>query len=643
MKGNTKTNEKRRKKSFIKKLSISSKIIVGFGIVLILMISSAGLFIYNINSVEKQVEIYEYEIIPNDDCIWSIRESLVSQQRYLARALSSTDAQEIKALIDSAEADAVVAAGALDKYEQNQHDSQHADEIAQLKSFMEKNSSYLDEISKILSVRTEQNVQSAYTLFVSQYLPEFEDLDNVIEQLSTDLSNDANEQLLGAQNSKNLAFIILIAYVGVSFVITIIAVLTIRKSIIDPISEIEHVYTELSKGNMQIEINYDSNDELGTMAKLIKKTNNMQNVVFADLIEKFTLMSEGDMRIKIDKDYIGDFAVIKNAIEATAESLNSTLITILNASENVSEGSEQVASGAQALAAGSSEQAASIEVLTAAVEKIAVHAENNSNNVKTATEFVSQADKGIKLSNEYMDQLTESMSNISSSSSQIANITKVIEDIAFQTNILALNAAIEAARAGEAGKGFAVVADEVRNLAAKSADAAKQTEEIIQHSNDTVNEGTRLTAQTANVLREVIEKANLVNVSIVKIEEATFEQTAAIEKIKQGLSQVSAVVQTNAATAEENSATSEEMSAQAVTLRSEIEKFKLNDNTQKKEKPLELSEETWKSELPAGIAETWESEITPEIEKPSKSKLPLERKLESESIYDYKEPKNDKY
>lgn len=584
--------KKEERKSFIKKLSISSKIIVGFGIVLILMLSSAGLFIYNINSVEKQVEIYEYEIIPNDDCIWSIKESLVSQQRYLARALSSTDAQEIKTLIESAEAETAVATGALDKYEQNQYDSEHVEEIAQLRSSIEGNSLQIEEISKILSVRTEQNSQTAYTLFVSQYLPEFENLDNVIGQLSTDVSNDANEQLLSAQHSKNLAFIILIAYVGVSFVITIIAVLTIRKSIIDPISEIEHVYTELSKGNMQIEINYDSNDELGNMAKLIKKTNNMQNVVFADLIEKFTLMSEGDMRIKIDKDYIGDFAVIKNAIEATAESLNSTLITILNASENVSEGSEQVASGAQALAAGSAEQAASIEVLTAAVEKIAVHAENNSNNVKTATEFVSQADKGIKLSNEYMNQLTESMSNVSASSSQIANITKVIEDIAFQTNILALNAAIEAARAGEAGKGFAVVADEVRNLAAKSAEAAKQTEEIIQHSNDTVNEGTRLTAQTANVLREVIEKANLVNVSIVKIEEASFEQTAAIEKIKQGLSQVSAVVQTNAATAEENSATSEEMSAQAVTLRGEIKKFKLNSGTEtEKEEKISVQNE----------------------------------------------------
>jgi methyl-accepting chemotaxis protein len=176
-----------------------------------------------------------------------------------------------------------------------------------------------------------------------------------------------------------------------------------------------------------------------------------------------------------------------------------------------------------------------------------------------------------------MKQLTEAMANIGASSNEITNITKVIEDIAFQTNILALNAAIEAARAGNAGKGFAVVADEVRNLAAKSAEAAKQTAELIRASVATVSEGTQITAPTAEILQNVEEKANLVNKSIVKIDQASAEQAVAIEQIKQGLTQVSSVVQTNAATAEENSATSEEMSAQAATLREEVGKFKLDN------------------------------------------------------------------
>ena len=214
--------------------------------------------------------------------------------------------------------------------------------------------------------------------------------------------------------------------------------------------------------------------------------------------------------------------------------------------------------------------------MSASVTNIAQQAFDNSANVKLATQYVADAIKGISSSNEHMKELTDAMGAIGSASNKIASITKVIEDIAFQTNILALNAAIEAARAGNAGKGFAVVADEVRNLAGKSAEAAKQTAELIQRSADTVAAGTQMTAETAHILKEISAKAMKVNESVSKIERASDEQVSAIEQIKIGLGQVSAVVQTNAATAEENSATSEEMAAQAATLREEVGKFQLN-------------------------------------------------------------------
>ena len=188
-----------------------------------------------------------------------------------------------------------------------------------------------------------------------------------------------------------------------------------------------------------------------------------------------------------------------------------------------------------------------------------------------------QASVGVNDGNDRMEQLSEAMAEISATSDQIANITKVVEDIAFQTNILALNAAIEAARAGSAGKGFAVVADEVRNLAAKSAEAAKQTGTLIESSVLAVERGAELTSETAQALYAVGTSTGEVTDSFEKIEKSITEQTVAIEQIKEGLVQISAVVQTNAATAEENSATSEEMSAQAATLREEIRKFQLAD------------------------------------------------------------------
>ena len=216
-----------------------------------------------------------------------------------------------------------------------------------------------------------------------------------------------------------------------------------------------------------------------------------------------------------------------------------------------------------------------MEELSGAISNVSVQAEQNAANVKEATEYISQVSSSLDYGNTYMQKLEASMKEIQSASEKISKITKVIEDIAFQTNILALNAAVESARAGTAGKGFAVVADEVRNLAAKSAEAAKQTADLIEHSVSTVSEGGKLTGETSVILKDVAEKSEIVNQIIQKIMIASNEQALSIGQINQGLFQVSSVVQTNAATAEESSAASEELDSQAQILKQEIEKFKL--------------------------------------------------------------------
>ena len=385
-----------------------------------------------------------------------------------------------------------------------------------------------------------------------------------------------SEQIAAVEHTERLSLTLIIALAAVSFLLTILVVLLVRRSILNPIREIVRVYGEMAEGKIGAEIQYESRDEIGQMAKLIRKTNTMESRILRDVIGKFTRIAQGDLHIRVDLDYPGDYAALKKAIVDTASAVNRTMQIIDSAAEQVSSGSAQVSSGAQALAAGSSEQAASVEELSASVATIAQHAQENSANVKVATQYVEQAGTGVDTGNEYMERLTKAMENIGSVSGQIANITEVIEDIASQTNILALNAAIEAAHAGVAGKGFAVVADEVRNLAAKSAEAANQTGELIRRSVSTVTEGTQITAQTAQILKDVREKAQQATDSIIKIEQASIEQASAIEQIKQGIMQVSSVVQTNAATAEENSATSEEMSAQAATLRDEVGKFQLD-------------------------------------------------------------------
>ncbi|ADY55500.1 methyl-accepting chemotaxis sensory transducer [Syntrophobotulus glycolicus DSM 8271] len=561
----------------MKNLSISKKLIVGFGIVLALMIMSIVLSIVSISSVGTQTEKYGSMTVPNVSSTWEMRRDLVSAQRYMLRAFVATDRQAIQKELDKSAADAQNILVNLEKYAANQPDSSQNEKVSEFKTVLANAATAREDIVGKLLLGTDQALADAEKKFNEVYVPYFDQAAAIIVELSDAEAVRADQQSAAAKSAQTTAWVMLLVIAAGSLAITVIVISAIRKSILNPVREIVDVYEEMAKGNMQVDIQYESRDEMGKMAQSIKKTNALLSGYIGDISDKLGQMSHGDMRIRVDMDYIGDFAAIKQAMQNTTSALNDTLSIINTAAEQVSTGAAQVSSGAQALASGSTEQASSVEELTVSIGKIAEQATENSENVKTATQYVEEAVAGVGTGNEHMEQLTEAMAEIGSASDQITNITKVIEDIAFQTNILALNAAIEAARAGNAGKGFAVVADEVRNLAAKSAEAAKQTAELIQASVVTVNKGTQTTAQTAQILHEVGEKAKMVNDSIIKIEQASAEQAGAIEQIKEGLAQVSSVVQTNAATAEENSATSEEMSAQAATLQEEVGKFKLSD------------------------------------------------------------------
>lgn len=565
----------------MKNLSVSKKLIVGFGILLVLLVSSIGLSMYSINNISEQVELYGQYTLPNNNSLWTIRRNVVSAQRYLERAFIEKDSDTIEHVLTLAEQDGTAALEELNKFAGNQRNTDSDEKIKEVSELLSQAGEARVKIADLVKNPTEENVQKGYTIFLEEYVPPFDQAAEILIDFTKVLNTNAANQRADAENTVRMAWILLISCVAASVLITIVVIIAIRGAILKPVKEIVHVFEEISKGNMKSEIKYESRDEMGQMAKLIQKSNQMQVTILGDVIEKFTKISKGDLQIRVDLDYPGDYLALKQTIENTVFALNNTMLTINTAAEQVSTGASQVASGAQALAAGSTEQAASVEELTVSLEKIAEQATENSTNVKTATQYVGEAVSGVNTGNEHMGQLTEAMEEIGAASSQITHITKVIEDIAFQTNILALNAAIEAARAGNAGKGFAVVADEVRNLAAKSAEAAHQTAELIQASVTTVEKGTQTTAETAKILQEVGMKAKMVNDSIVRIDQASTHQAEAIDQIKIGLLQVSSVVQTNAATAEENSATSEEMSAQAATLREEVGRFKLNSGYDK--------------------------------------------------------------
>ena len=313
-----------------------------------------------------------------------------------------------------------------------------------------------------------------------------------------------------------------------------------------------------------------TNDELETLSRATEELILQTAEVLSDITHHLESMAQGDMTLRVEKEYIGDYQPIRHALEQIYEQLNATLGSIRQSADQVSVGAAQVADGAQALAAGATEQAAAIEELSAQIDQSVLHIEDATSHVETSAE---RAQDG----NAKMQQLLAAMQDIQTSASKIGQITADIEGIASQTNLLALNAAVEASRAGAAGKGFAIVADEVRSLAAKSAEAAKRAAVLVNGSTHAVREGSRTAQETAAILSDVSQKTELVKDIMEKVAAASHQQAAAIGEVNTGVNQISAVVQNNAATAEESSASSEQLSSQADLLREAVDQFQTND------------------------------------------------------------------
>lgn len=369
-------------------------------------------------------------------------------------------------------------------------------------------------------------------------------------------------------------------------IVGIIAILILGKmmlkalteNILEPLEQLETAAYAISQGNLEIDVTYESEDELGSLAQSFRRTSSTLKDVIGDINQLLTEFAKGNLDAKSNniEIYSGDFNEILNKLKEVETGLSQTIYNVKESSDQVSAGADQLAERAQGLAEGVTDQAAALEELTASVNEVASHVAENTESTDRvhdqAKKVVIKADHGTAK----MKELIESMKHISDTTNDIQTVIEKIESIASQTNLLSLNASIEAARAGEAGRGFAVVAEQIKELAEESASSAEETRVMLTNSLNQVEIGSSVADETSQFMAEMIEQLDAVVMEVAKIRQVSDRQAESVKQISQAIEQVNGVVQENSATSEQVSATSQELSASAEGLDEMISGFKIH-------------------------------------------------------------------
>jgi len=423
-------------------------------------------------------------------------------------------------------------------------------------------------------------------------------------------SDDCTKKSAGVETMM-IALLIIGTVIAVFFGIYISALIS------KPLGVTVNMINEMSKGHLDMRLRLDRQDEIGVMAKTMDSfADDLQNNVVGNMKK----ISEGDLEIEIDlkdsrdevsaalkntvdalhsliiddggkvllaaagkdlsqrltQNYKGDYAKMKDNINTVVNSLDLAMSQVTEAVDQVKSASGEISGGAQSLAEGSNTQASSLEEVSSSLEEMSSMTKQNADNSNQAKILATEAKEAANEGDSSMKKMAQAIRDIKESSDNTAKIIKSIDDIAFQTNLLALNAAVEAARAGEAGKGFAVVAEEVRNLAMRSAEAAKNTANMIEESVKNADGGVKITEEVAKSLSRIVDRAGKVGDLIAEIAAASNEQALGIEQVNTAVASMNQVTQQNAANSEESASAAEELSSQAAELANMVSEFKLS-------------------------------------------------------------------
>ena len=563
---------------WIKNLKITKKLvlIVSVAMVGILAVGlSSWLLVVRMNSFTDEISTrWLTGVDKARDMDGLISDYRLNELRYVTAAK-----EEKRAEADSIMADLKTQVDSLiSTYERtiSQGDAQDANLIAAVKSGWQ---DYLNIHSQTANLVKQNKAENAIQLMDSQGLTSYNALDAALKNLVSYNSNGAYQAADDSDDTYRMAVIILLIVIIAVVLICSAVGAVVGRVMLEPVKEIEGAAIQMAQGDLDVELGYQSEDELGVLASQVRELVRKLKVIIEDENTYLARLAQSDYTVESScpGEYIGGFHSLYVSFSKISDELNETFRQINNTADSVSSGSEQVANGAQALAQGATEQASSVEQLSASINDVSNQVSSNAEAARNASSKVEEVGDGMRISNEKMQEMIAAMADISGSSNEIGKIIKTIEDIAFQTNILALNAAVEAARAGAAGKGFAVVANEVRDLATKSAEASKNTSALIERSIKSVENGTHIADETAKALMKAVQGAQEATEIVNEISEASARQASAIAQITLGIEQISSVVQSNSATSEESAAASQELSSQAHVLKKLVSSVRLKE------------------------------------------------------------------
>jgi methyl-accepting chemotaxis protein len=484
-----------------------------------------------------------------------------------------------------------------------------------------------DEARSLYEVDLTQVVMSIYTAAQKEDIPSISALLMTCREVSGRILDnfgqcmnimvrDAGAAAVSARNLSDKLLTTIICVLAAAVAVAIFQAFHLSGLIGKPLVAAVNMIHEMNRGNLSMRLGMKRSDEIGDMAKTMDAfaedlqthlIGTMKMIAAGDLSAEIPIdgekdeigpalketieslrsliIDEGggvlqaaankDLTRRIQKEYRGEFALMKENINTVVANLDKAMGQVGEAVSQVRSASGEISQGAQSLAEGANNQASSLEEISSSLEEMASMTKQNADNSDQAKILVTEAGASINEANEAMGRMAEAIKQIKISSDNTAKILKTIDTIAFQTNLLALNAAVEAARAGEAGKGFAVVAEEVRNLALRSAEASKSTAEMIDESVKSAEAGVKITEDVARVLDKTVDRSSKVSDLITEIATASNEQAQGIAQLNNAVSQMNQVTQQNAANSEESASAAEELASQASELANMVSTFKL--------------------------------------------------------------------